>query len=136
MNKSKISVRPASPNDKALIESWLADDEFHQSIGITIEDAYKNGTQLAIVSDSVGPLMAVRLELFPESLHAAIQYNPHTRLRNVRAMGEVIGWWKDMAMAVKRNAITVKPGGRAIRLAERLGFKDSEVSGVKVLKCE
>lgn len=116
-----IKLRPATEADRPMIEQWLAKDEFHQSVGVKIEDAYAKGTELIIAEDDEGPIWAIRLNL---AVHMAVQFNPDTRHRNSIAGEEIIRQLSDAARKLEATELFARPGGRAIAFADRLGFSD------------
>jgi len=111
-----------------MIAQWLENDPWHRSSGVTIDDAYAPGSELAILEDDAGPIMAVRLNL---SLHVGIQFGP-TPYRNAKAGAALREWLKEIAL--KRGATEVfgLPGGRAVKFFEKLGWRDFKG---KILKC-
>jgi hypothetical protein len=116
-----IYVKKLTRNDPdtAEVEKWLAEDEFHQSQGIKIDDLFADGTEAAIIYDEQGPIQAVR---FHRALRAASQFNPSARLRNARAGAEVARWFQTLAHESGCIEVIIRPGGKAIRFTEKLGF--------------
>ncbi len=112
--------------EAALAIEWLQNDTFHRNLGITTEDLF-NG-EVALVYDEEGPIQVVR---FQKALRAAVQFNPNARLRNARAGAEVAKWFQKLAADSGCTEVIVRPGGKAVRFVERLGFKDFD--GAKVL---
>jgi len=107
-----------SPEAAIAIE-WLQNDSFHRHLGITPKDLFQG--EVAMVYDEEGPIQAVR---FQKALRAAVQFNPKTKLRNARAGAEVAKWLQQLAKDSGCSEVIVRPGGKAIRFVERLGFKD------------
>src|SRR6266550_4130213 len=105
--------------EAALAIEWLLNDSFHRDLGITSEDLFQG--EVALVYDEDGPIMAVR---FQKALRAAVQFNPETRLRNAKAGAEVAKWFQKLAADSGCTEVIVRPGGKAVRFVERLGFKD------------
>jgi hypothetical protein len=105
--------------DVAEVEKWLAEDEFHQVQGITIDDLFAPNTEAAIIYDERGPIQAVR---FSRALRAASQFNPNARLRNARAGAEVAKWFQTLAKDSSCTEVIIRPGGKAVRFTEKLGF--------------
>src|SRR5437879_6094090 len=93
-----ISVKRVFADDPeaALVAEWLAKDEFHQSLGLTMEDVFEHG-YIDLISDEQGPLIAVRTHL---ALRAAMQFRPESRLRIARIGAEVVNWMKKEAEEV------------------------------------
>jgi hypothetical protein len=118
-----IYVRKVSKTDPEaeIAKEWLANDPEHQKLGIQPEDVFEDGTELALIYDEQGPIMAAR---FHRALRAAVQFNPQTRLRNARAGKEVAEWFQKIASESGCKEVIVRPGGRAKRFTERLGFSD------------
>ena len=116
-----IYVRKVNKTDPeaALAVEWLKNDEYHQSLGLTPEQIWDG--EVALVYDEDGPIMAVR---FQKALRAAVQFNPSTRLRNAKAGMEVAKWFQKLAADSGCYEVIVRPGGKAVRFTERLGFKD------------
>lgn len=116
-----IYVKKLTKNDPdvAEVEKWLAEDEFHQNMGIKIDDLFAEGTEAAIVYDEQGPIQAVRFHL---ALRAASQFNPRAKLRNARAGAEVAKWFQRIARERGCNEVVIRPGGKAVRFTEKLGF--------------
>lgn len=105
--------------EAALAIEWLQNDTFHRDLCITTDDLFDG--EVALVYDDDGPIMAVR---FQKALRAAVQFNPKTRLRSARAGAEVTKWFQQLAADSGCSEVIVRPGGKAIRFVERLGFKD------------
>jgi len=116
-----IYVRKVNKTDPeaTLAIEWLKNDEYHQSIGLTPDQIWDG--EVALVYDEDGPIMAVR---FQKALRAAVQFNPATRLRNATAGKEVAKWFQKLAADSGCSEVIVRPGGKAVRFTERLGFKD------------
>jgi|SRR5208337_4539313 len=115
-----MNIRKANEADTPMLEQWLAKDEAHQAIGLKIEDFTAPNTELYIVEDGIGPVMAVRIHM---ALRAGIQFNPDTPYRNAKASTWVKGCLEDTAKNRKAKEVIVRPGGKAQRMCERLGFK-------------
>lgn len=117
-----ISVKQVFKNspEAKLVEDWLAKDELHQSLGLTMEDVFEHG-YIDLISDEQGPLIAVRTHL---ALRAAMQFRPESRLRIARIGAEVVDWMKKEAEDVNCAEVIIRPGGKAQKFAEKLGFRE------------
>lgn len=115
-----ISVKQVHKGDPeaAMVAEWLAKDELHQALGLTMDDVFEHG-YIDLISDEQGPLIAVRTHL---ALRAAMQFKPGSRLRIARIGAEVVEWMKKEAKDARAAEIIVRPGGKSINFAERLGF--------------
>lgn len=117
-----IQLKPLKQGDPeaGLTEEWLANDALHQELGITPEDLYESGTELVMISDEQGPIIAVR---FHKALRVAMQFRPNSRIRIAKAGKEVVQKLKELAKAVNCNELIIRPGGRAKNFSRKLGFK-------------
>lgn len=117
-----ILITSVTKNDEdaAKIREWLAKDAVHQANGITEDDIFAEDTETIMIHDGSGPLMAVRLH---RALRVAIQFAPNSRIRTAKVGSEVVEWFKSLAQAGKFKEIIVRPGGKADKFAEKLGFK-------------
>ena len=115
-----IKYRLITPEDKPMVSSWLERDETHKSLGLTWKDVIEDGAIPFLISteDDI-PLLVARLHI---SVRAAMQFNPDTPIAIARHANEVIDWMKDMATKAKAKEIIIRPGGKAVRFAEKLGF--------------
>jgi hypothetical protein len=122
MNKSSISVKRVSRDDPevGMVADWLAKDELHQSLGLTMEDVFAHGP-IDLISDEQGPLIAVRTHL---AMRAAMQFRPESRLRIARIGSEVVDWMKREAKDRNCSEVVIRPGGKAQKFAEKLGFRE------------
>lgn len=107
--------------EAAMIAEWLAKDELHQQNGWTIDDVFEDGTDTVLVYDGEGPLIAIRLH---KALRVAMQFRPESRLRIARIGAEVTKWLQNTAKKAKCNEVIIRPGGKAVKFAKRLGFRD------------
>ena len=117
-----ISVKRVFEGDPeaALVAEWLAKDELHQSLGLTMKDVFEHG-YIDLISDEQGPLIAVRTHL---ALRAAMQFRPESRLRIARIGAEVVNWMKKEAEDTNCSEVVIRPGGLAQKFAEKLGFRE------------
>lgn len=124
-----IYVRKLTEEDRPMVTEWIAADEYHTAMGITTAMVYEPGTEAAIVYDEDGPIQIVR---FHRALRAAAQYNPKTRLRCARAGKEVKEWIEQIARENGAKEVIIKPGGRAVKFTEHLGYLpfEGKFSGV------
>jgi anthranilate/para-aminobenzoate synthase component II len=108
--------------DLPVVSEWLANDPEHQALGITINDFLEDGTEIAMVYDDNGPLMAIR---FHKALRAAVQFNPKTRLRNARVIKEVADWITELAKENDMKEVIVRPGPKPAKLIKnKCKFQD------------
>lgn len=117
--QSVISARPVTPEDERLFREFLENDPLHQALGIKFSDLADCDSYL--VSGESGPLLFARLHL---SLRAAMQFNPATPYRTAKHAQEVVQWLEREARQRQCREIIIRPGAKAINLAERLGFKN------------
>jgi len=115
--------------DRLLIANWLANDPEHQALGIKVEDFFESGTEAAIVFDDNGPRMIIR---FHKALRAAVQFNPETPLANARIGKDVREWFENLAVDMGAKEVIIRPGGKAVRFTERLGFENFDGKFIKV----
>lgn len=117
-----ITVKPVHKGDPEaeMVAEWLAKDELHQSLGLTMDDVFAHG-YTDLISDEQGPLIAVRTHL---ALRAAMQFRPESRLRIARVGAEVVEWMKKEAKEARAAEVIIRPGGKAKNFAEKLGFKE------------
>lgn len=127
MSTQETWFRPVEPADETFFNECLAKDEIHQSLGITFKDLSDGDSYL--VSDEHGPLMFVRLQ---NALRVAIQFNPDTPLRSARAAQKVVDWFSGMARGRKAKEVIIRPGGGAVRFADKLGFSDFQGKFINV----
>jgi hypothetical protein len=115
-----INIKKLTREDDCIptITKWMSDDAAHA--GLTIDDVFAKCTEAAMVSDENGvPLMCVRVS---KALRVAIQFNPKTPFKSARVAKEVVSWFKDIAKNSGCNEVIIRPGGKAVRFAEKLGF--------------
>jgi hypothetical protein len=105
--------------EAAMVAEWISEDPVHNVNGLTIEDAFEPGSEVVLISDEAGPVMAVR---FQKALRVAIQFKPESRIRIAKAGAEVTEFFKTIAPQVGCREVIVNPGGKSVRFAERLGF--------------
>jgi hypothetical protein len=117
----KIDPKNVSPEDHALISDWLSKDKEHQALGISPKQFFEPDTELAIIHDEDGPRMIVR---FHKALRVAVQFNPDTPFKNAKIGREVTNWFKTLAKNMNAKEVITRPGGKAIRFVEKLGFKN------------
>jgi len=107
--------------DLPLVADWMSKDSYHADLGIKPEDAFEDGTETALICDEEGPIMVAR---FHKALRAAVQFNPETRLRNARAGKEVAEWFQQLAKKQGAKEVIIRPGGKAVKFTEKLGFRE------------
>jgi len=103
-----------------LVVKWLKNDAFHQQVGITEDQIWEPNSEVALIHDENGPVMAVR---FQKALRVAIQFNPETAYRSAKVAKEVVNWFKTLAQKQKCTEIVIRPGGKAENFSEKLGFE-------------
>ena len=118
-----IYIKPITKDDEnaKLTEEWIGQDDFHKKAGITIDDVFKKGTEAVMVYDEHGPVIAVR---FHKALRVAMQFKPESRIRVAKIGHEVTKWLEELAGAVNCNEVIIRPGGKAEKFSEKLGFKN------------
>ena len=104
-----------------LVAEWLKNDAFHQQLGITMDEVFDPNSEVALIFDENGPVMAVR---FQQALRVAIQFNPDTPYRSAKVAREVVQWFKDLAKKSGKTEVVIRAGGKAAKFAEKLGFKE------------
>lgn len=128
MNMSLI-CRKLVPEDEELVSKWLEQDEVHKAAGIKWEDVIAPDTVAEIISDEDGVILTiVRYHI---ALRAAMQFNPDATYRIAKHGKELKLLLEDRAKKLKAKEVIIRPGGKAIRFTEKLGFKD--FSGSKVI---
>ena len=118
-----IAVKPITKNDPEaqLVAEWLSKDALHVANGLTLNDAFADGTETVMVYDGEGPLIAVR---FHKALRVAMQFRPESRIRIAKASGEILDWLKSLTKQVHCKELIIRPGGKADNFAKRLGFRE------------
>jgi len=106
--------------EASLVAEWLKNDAFHQQVGITEDQIWEPNSQVALIYDENGPVMAAR---FQKALRVAVQFNPKTPLRNAKVGAEVRDWFKEIGRKNGCTEVIVKPGGKAKKFTEKLGFE-------------
>lgn len=126
-----ITVRKVTPDDEALVSEWLEQDETHKAAGIKWSDVIAPKTYAELVLDEDGVILTVvRYHL---ALRAAMQFNPEASYRNAKHGQELKKLLIDRAEQLNAIEVIIRPGGKAVRFSEKLGFKDfigSKVIGV------
>lgn len=125
-----IKIRAVLPTDESLVSDWLARDEIHRNLGYTWNHLLEKDTTAAIVFDEVDiPLLAVR---FHKALRVGMQFNVDQPYKVAKHMREVVAAMQEYAKQNNAKEIIIRPGGKAIRLADGLGFKD--FTGSKIIE--
>lgn len=114
-----IFSRPLIEGDRDFVTSWLSQDSLHQQLGLKFEDLLVPASESYIVSDSQGPLIAVRSQ---KALRIAMQFDPAHPYRTAAVAEEVVDWMRDKARKEGCAEIIIRPGGKAVKFAERLKF--------------
>ena len=131
MNMSSIFFRPVTPEDEPLVSDWLARDPVHKAAGLTWKDVVAPNTYAEIVTDSDGIVLEViRYHI---ALRIALQFNPDEPYRIAKHSKEVVEALKQKTRELNAKELIIRPGGKAVHFAEKLGFEDftgSKVIGV------
>ncbi len=126
-----IIVRPLVPEDEPLVSKWLEQDEVHRAAGIKWEDVTAPGTYTEIVSDEDAVILTVIR--YHAALRVAMQFNPDATYRIAKHGKEITNMLKQRARNIGAKEVIIRPGGKAVRFADRLGFIDfvnSKIVGV------
>ena len=117
-----MKVRLLTKQDRPLFEKWLEKDELHKSLGITWDDLGEWGTTSYVVLDDDGePLIFVRIYT---AMRVAMQFNPNRPYATAKIAEVVVQWLQSCAAEKGAKEVIIRPGGRARRFAERLGFQE------------
>lgn len=126
-----LKTRPLVAEDEPLVSLWLEQDETHRALGLKWEDVIAPGTYAEIVSDENDVILyVIRYHL---ALRAAVQFNPDTPYRNAKHGVELRELLQKHAREQDAIEVIIRPGGGAIRFADKLQFKDflgSKIVGV------
>lgn len=126
-----IVIRPLIPEDEPLVSKWLEQDEVHRAAGIKWEDVTAPGTYTEIVSDEDGVILTVIR--YHAALRIAMQFNPDATYRVAKHSKEIVDMMKQRARDIGAKEVIIRPGGKAVRFADKLGFVDftgSKIVGV------
>lgn len=124
-----LTCRPLTIDDKPLVSKWLADDPFHSRAGITWDDVTAPGTYSEIVTDEDGVILTVIR--YHAALRAAFQFNPDATYRIAKHGYDLKKLLEDKARNIGAKEVIIRPGGKAVRFTEKLGFED--FSGSKIV---
>lgn len=124
-----ISKRRIVADDEAQFNEWLAKDDLHKSLGLTFADVQEPGTEAYLVSDASGPLMVVRRH---RATRIAIQFDPSVPIRTARASKEILEWIKSLAREDDAIEIIIRPGSKAGKFADHLGFMEFNGQFMKI----
>lgn len=117
-----MKIRELTIEDKPMVEDWLSHDEVHRKLGLKWEDVVAEDSESFLIStDDDKPLMVLRTQL---ALRAAIQFSPDRPYACAKYANEVINFMKNRCKEVGAKEIIIRPGGKAIHFAEKLGFKE------------
>lgn len=117
-----MKIRKIVLTDEPLVSSWLAQDELHQQLGLSFGNLLEPQTEPYLVSDDSNvPFIAIRLHL---SLRAAMQFDPSQPYKSAKYAPEVIDWMKRAGKLAGAKELIIRPGGKAVNFADRLGFED------------
>lgn len=91
--------------DSAVVEKWLAANAEFQKLGVEPSAAmFENDTELALICDDAGPILAVR---FHRALRVIAQANPEAAERVEAAQKEVDTWVRRLAAESKCKEVAV-----------------------------
>lgn len=107
--------------DSPMLEDWIRRDPVHSVNGVKLADVFEDGTEAALICDEHGPLMAVR---FHRALRVAMQFRPDSGYRIAKVGKEVTAWLQKLAGESNCKEVIIRPGGKADRFTEKLGFKN------------
>ena len=126
-----LIFRPLKPEDETLVSDWLARDPVHLLNGIKWADIIAPNTYAEIVMDEDGIILEViRYHI---ALRVAMQFNPDEPYRIAKHSKEVVEALKQKTRELNAKELIIRPGGKAVHFAEKLGFEDftgSKVIGV------
>lgn len=124
-----ISTRPITPEDETFVSDWLERDETHRLLGLKWKDVIAPNTHAEIVTDEDGTIITViRYHL---ALRAAMQFNPDTPYRVAKHGTELRERLVEHAKEIGALEVVIRPGNKAVRFSEKLGFYD--FSGSKII---
>lgn len=126
-----IVIRPLVPEDEPLVSKWLEQDEVHRANGIKWDALTAPGTYTEIVTDNDGTILTV--VRYHAALRVAMQFNPDATYRVAKHSKEIVEMLKQRARGIGAKEVIIRPGGKAVRFADKLGFVDftgSKIVGV------
>lgn len=125
-----IVTRPLTSEDESLVSKWLEEDEVHKANNIKWADVTAPGTYSEVVSDENGVILAI--VRYHAALRCAFQFSPAT-YRIARHGKELADMLKQRARNIGAKEVIIRPGGKAVQFADKLGFVDftgSKIVGV------
>lgn len=114
-------MRPVTPDDEPLFNSWVEMDAVHKAIGITFADLVKKGTEAWLISDDKGPVIFLRGHL---AFRVAMQFDVRNAYRTAKIAEEVVERLNEIAKEKNAIEVIIRPGGKAVSFSEKLGFMD------------
>lgn len=115
-----IFVKKLTIEDRPLVSKWFDADPVHSKSNLSVDDIFEDGTEAALISDEDGvPVLAIRLH---KALRIGIQFNPETPYKTAKVAKEVVEWFKVLAKEAGCKEVIIRPGGKAVRFSEKLGF--------------
>jgi gamma-glutamyl-gamma-aminobutyrate hydrolase PuuD len=124
-----LICRPVVPEDESLVSKWLEQDEVHKANGIKWQDVTAPGTYAEIVMDEDGIILTVIR--YHAAIRVAMQFNPDATYRVAKHSHEIVDMLKQRARGIGAKEVIIRPGGKAVRFADKLGFV--EFTGSKIV---
>jgi len=125
-----IKVRKIVPDDEKLVSGWLERDPVHRAANIKWQSVIENGTEAFLIhNEEDNPLLAVRFHI---ALRAAMQFNPDTPFTIARHANEIVKWMNTISDTLGAKELIIRPGGKAVRFSEKLGFEDFNGKFIKI----
>ena len=116
-----ISLRLVTPEDESLFNTWRDQDETHVTLGLEFSDLIAPGGSAYLISDESGPLIFMRVW---KALRFGMQFDPSASYRTASVAHEVVCKMEEMARNEEASEIIIRPGGKATKFAEKLGFQE------------
>ena len=125
-----LITRPLELTDEPFVSDLLERDPVHKENGLKWQDVIASGTVAEVVSDESGNILAViRYHL---ALRAAFQFTDET-YKIAKHGTELKELLQARAKKVGATEVVIRPGGKAVPFADKLGFIDftgSKIVGV------
>lgn len=126
-----LIFRPLKSEDETMVSEWLEHDPIHKLNGITWADVTAPNTYSEVVLDEDG--VVLEIIRYHIALRVAMQFNPDEPYRIAKHSKEVVEALKQKTKELKAKELIIRPGGKAVQFADKLGFVDfvgSKVIGV------
>jgi len=117
-----LICRPLLPIDEVLVSEWLSQDVVHSANGIKWADVTAPGTYAEVISDEDGVIITI--VRYHAALRVAMQFNPNATYRVAKHGKELADMLKQRARGIGAKEVIIRPGGKAVRFADKLGFID------------